>query len=291
MTRKIAVSACLLVGLSAAGCKHETITPMPEVLPSAGLLLRCERVRLAPHLELRRLELLRSNISNDFYPFNVSRAVRMSGLVSKLYVWRAGWKFLDYIELPAALPYEAPNVSPDGRRIVYERPDVSPGEGDFPRALRRDRRTYRAAIYDYVTAQRSLLDRFSEVYGLGMASFWRPDSKALAMSTTCFVEGQACLQLAVLDLYGQVILDGSMLPELKGLEFICHSPDGRRIAALRPMTPRVGGRDGGILVEVDPERQTVQAVAEVPPALACRNLGRFERLVAWNSDGHCQLAQ
>jgi len=292
MARTAFIPTCLLALLSAGGCKHETTRPMPGVLPSAGLLLRCQRVRLAPHLELRQFELLRSSLSNDFYPFNVSRAADASPLVSKLYVWRSwAWRFLDHVELPPVEAYDAPNVSDDGRRIIYERPEISEGEGEFPRAYPRDRRTYGVAIYDYVTDQKFLPEGFSEVYGLGSASFWRPDSQAVAISTTCFVEERPCPQLALLDRCGQVILDASMLPDLRDLEFICHSPDGKRIAALRPVQPRSGGRAGGVLVEVDTDKRAVREVAEVPASLACQHLDHFERLVGWDGDGRCQLRE
>ena len=42
----------------------------------------------------------------------------------------------------------------------------------------------------------------------------------------------------ITDAVGQVVLDGWKMPELKDLEFICHSPDGKRIAALRPARPQ-----------------------------------------------------
>ena len=290
MTGKLLTTAYLLAALLAGGCAHETITPMPGVLPSTGLLLRCERIPLARGLELRRIELLRSDISNDFYPLNVSRGVPVDRLVSQLHV-RDGvrWKFLDFVRMPLAKAHAAANLSGDGQRIIYERPDIAEGEGEFPRAYPRDRRTYRVAIYDRRTGRRALLDRFAELYSLGAASHWRPDGQAAAFTTTCYVDDQPCPQVAVVDACGQAILDAEMMPELRNLEFISYSPDGARIAALRPSKPRTGGRDGGALVEVNVEEQTLKDVAEISPPLACEYLNRFGQMVVWDADGHCRL--
>jgi len=286
------VIAVALAAASAGGCRHETVTPMPGVLPAAGLLLRCERIRLNSHLELRRLELLRSDVSNDFYPLNVSRAAHADWLVSKLYV-RKGWKweFLDYAEIPLAGRRHAANISEDGHRIIYERPNVAEGEGDLPRAYPRDCRTYSVVIYDRAAGRKFVLEDFLELYGLGTASHWRPDGEAVAFSTTCYLDGQPCPQLAILDACGNVILDGSRMPALRGMEFICYSPDGRRIAALRPARPRSDGRGGGMLVEIDVAARSVREVGEIPALLACRHIGRFERLVKWDAAGGCDLKQ
>lgn len=292
MTRKAIIAACLPALLWACGCRHETITPVPDVMLSAGLLLRWERVPLASGLELRRIELLRSDVSNDFYPLNVSRARPADRLVSQLHVRRwLRWQFLDYVEMPLAEAHAAANVSPDGRRIIYERPDIAEGEGRFPRAYPRDRRTYRVAIYDRRTGRRLLLEDFAELYGLGSASHWRPDGQAAAITTTCYVDGQPCPQVAIVDTCGQVILGAQIMPELRDLEFICHSPGGARLAALRPARARCGGREGGVLVEVDVAGRTVRDVAEITPALACEHLDRFEEMVVWDADGHCRLRE
>jgi len=278
----------LALAAAAAGCRHETIEPMPGVMLSPGVLLRTERVRLDPSLELRRYELLASDVSNDFYPFNIPRAKAVDRLLSKLFVRQGGdWRFLDYVTMPRPRA----GVSPDGGRIIYEKPDVHITEGDWPPAYAHDRRARRVAIRHVPTDQRFVLDCYGEVSGLGQASHWRPDGMQVAFTTTCFSSKPFSRQLVVLDLCGKVLLDGSKVKDLLGLEFIAYSPDGRRIAALRPADPAGDGRQGGTLVEVDVEARAVRDVAEVPAAVACKHVGRFERLVTWDSDGHCTLKQ
>ncbi len=305
MARRVLAAACSLMLLWAGGCRHETVRPVPGMMLSTGMLLRSEKVPLASELELRRIELLHSKISNDFYPLNVPSATSVDRFVSQLYV-REGlkWKFLDFIEMRLARRHDAPNLSPDGKRIIYERPDVSPGEGEYPRAYPPDRRTHRVAIYDVRTHRRFLMDRFAELYALGYASFWSPDGQVAAITTTCYPEAEGsnggetllvsagpCRQLALVDPCGQVILDAEALPALVELEFISFSPDGSRIAALRPVEPRHQGRNGGTLVEVDPRTRTATDLAEVTPQQACRYLDHFERMVVWDADGHCRLEQ
>jgi len=292
MTARLAILVCLLATVSTGGCRHETIAPMPDVLPSAGVLLQCRTVPLGRDFQLRRFEVLRSDVGNEFYPFNVPRAAPVGRLVSKLYVRRGiAWQFVDFVEMPEAESGAAANLSSDGQLVIYERPKIADGEGQFPRAYPRDRRTYQVCIYDRRTGQRFTAGRFSEVYGLGSSRHWRADGEAAAISTTCFVDGRPCPQLAILNACGQVVLDAATLPELRGLEFICYCPGAERIAALRPARPRVGGRDGGTLVEVDVDQRTVKAVGEIPAALACKHLGEIDRLVEWTADGHCRVRE
>jgi len=277
--------------LPAAGCReHPTITPRPGVMPSAGMLVRTVRVPLAWTVELRRYELLKSDVSNDFYPHNVARARPADRLTSKLFVrGERGWSFLDFAEMPAAGAYGAANVSSSGDRIVYERPDIVDGEGKWPRAYPRNRRTRRVAIAHLSTGQRFLLDCFTEVYGLGRASFWHPDEQSLALTTTCVKDEPAVRYLVVLDACGLVVLDAAALPGLKDLEFIAWGPDGKRIAALRSRDAREGGRRGGTLFEVDVARRAVREVADVPTTLGCRYVGRYEHLIRWDAHGRCAL--
>ena len=290
MMRRLLLLACLPAMPWLGGCRHETITPAPGMMNVTGLLLRCETIPLTPHLQLRRMELLQSDVSNDFWPWNVSRAVPADRLVSQLYV-REGlaWKFLDFVEMPLAKSYTAANLSGDGERIIYERPDISEAEGQLARIYPRNRRTQRVVIYDHRTRRRFALDRFTELHSLGSASHWRPDGQAAAITTTCYLDGKPCPQVAIVDACGQVMLDAETMPELAGLEFISYSPDGSRLAALRPRQLRLGGRLGGGLVEVDAASRTVTEVAEISPGRACQHLGHFDRMVVWGADGHCRL--
>lgn len=281
---------CLLALLAAGGCRHATITPVPGLLPRTGMLMRTERIGLARRLELRRYELLHSDVSNDFYPFNVARAQPVDALVSKLFVRAGGaWRFQDFVEMPRAEDSGAANVSPDGLRVVYERPDVTDGEGDWPRAYPRDRRARRVAIRHLGNGQPFLLDCFTEVYGLGGASHWRSDGAQLAFTTTCVDSQPHVRQLVVLDACGKRLLDASTVEALDGLEFISYSPGGKRIAALRPVEPRTAGRSGGMLVEVDLESRTVSNVAEIPSLLGCKHVGRFDKLIGWDGQDRCRL--
>jgi len=295
MTRLWASTAwALLSGL--AGCAHETITPVPGVLPSAGMLLETQRVRLTPNLELRRYKLLKSDVGNVAYPLNVQRAKFADRLVAKLFVRRGeNWHFLDFADMPRARSYLAPNLSPAGTRIVYERPVVDSTEGPWPRAYPRDRRGRCVVIRHLETDLQFQLQQYTDVYGLGLASHWRPDGQQVAFTTDCARAGRAGgtdrWQLVVLDATGQVVLDAERLKGLAGLEFIAYSPDGKRIAALKPTEPRAAGRRGGKLVELDLTARKLRTVAEVPALLACKYVGRFEKLVAWDAQGRCRLAK
>ncbi|KPK82949.1 MAG: hypothetical protein AMJ81_08775 [Phycisphaerae bacterium SM23_33] len=282
----------LLWALLAAGggCKHATIAPMPGLLPSTGMLMRTTRIPLSSRLELRRYELLNSDVGNEFYPFNISRAKPVDTLASKLFAWKGwAWQFQDFVEMPRAEVFNAANVSPDGRRVVYERPDVTEGEGEWPRAYSRDRRTRRVAIRHLDNGQRFLLDCYTEMYGLGRASHWRHDGAELAFTTTCVKGSPHVRQLVVLDACGRTLLDVATMKELEGLEFISYSPKGSRIAALRPIEPNAGGRSGGMLVEVDLEKRTVANVAEVAPLVGCKHVDQFEKLIKWDKEGRCRL--
>lgn len=290
MRTSLLIGAVVVIAVSAGGCRHETIQPMPGVLPSVGMLLHTQSVHLARDVQLRRYDSLQSDVSNDFYPFNISRAKAHNQLVSKLYVWEmGGWRFADFVIMLRANNGSSANVSPDGRRVVYERPDVSTAEGDWPRAYSRDRRARRVAIRHVGTGQSFVSDRLTEVYGLAADSHWRADGEQVAFTTTCGVNGKPVRQMVVLDACGKVLLDAESVADLAGLEFIGYSPDGDRIAALRPNEPGGLGRQGGILVEVDVAEREVRDVAEVPAELACQHPGRYDRIIQWNDEGRCGL--
>ena len=289
MTRLLLLTAWALLG-GLIGCAHETITPVGGPPPSAGMLLETQRVRLAANVELRRYKLLKSDLGNEAYPLNVQRAKFADTLVSKLYVRRGeDWCFLDYADMPRARSYLSANLSPDGTRIIYERPVVDSTEGQWPRAYPRDRRRRCVTIRHLQTGLTFLLSQYTDVYGLGLASHWRRDGEQLAFTTGCADGGRDRWQLVVLDATGRVLLDAARLKDLAGLEFITYSPNGKRIAALRPEEPRAGGRRGGQLVELDVAAGTVRTVADVPPLLACKYVGRFEELIAWDAQGRCRL--
>ena len=281
--RRVYLTACVLA--LAAGChRHPTITPMPGVLPSAGMLVRTNRVRLSRHLELRQYELLSSDISNDMYPFNIARAKPAGKLVSRLYARRGlGWRREDYARLPSIDNARMIYVSPKGRRVLYEHPDVGENEGELPLAYGPGRRVHSVAIYDHRLDRKYVLDCFMKIVSLGGASHWRRDGEAVAFTTTACREGsEPVSELVVLDATGQVILSSEQMPEVIGLEFISFSPDGSRIAALRPLEAGCGGRSGGFIVVIDPAKRTVEPVAGVPALLVGKYLGRFEDLVKWD---------
>jgi hypothetical protein len=148
-------------------------------------------------------------------------------------------------------------------------------------------------IYHRRTGERFVLDCLTELDGLGSSSFWRGDEEALAFTARCMDAEPFVRGLVVTDGCGQVRLGPREAPALEGLEFICHSPDGRRIAALRPTTGGrgVGGRLGGMLVEVDVRSRTVRNVAEVPAAVGCRHVRQYDRLVRWDESGRCSLRE
>ena len=283
LTLLVAAGAALL-----SGCRHETIQPFPGLQPTTGLLLQREVVPLGMRLKLERYRQLRTDISNDFYPFNIPCTTPGDRMVSKLFVLSGvKWKEVDFVNMPLAESYAAANVSPDGRRIVYERPDVTSGEGDWPRAYSRQRRTRRVAIYHVGTGRRYVLPCFTELYGLSHESFWRTDGKTLAATITCEEKVPGLRGLIVLDSVGKVLLDPTMMPELLGLEFIAHGPDGR-IAALRPNDPGEHGGTGGVLVEVDTNKRTAEEIARIPGDLASRHVGRMDELIRWTG-GHLEL--
>jgi len=290
MRAALLVSACVVF----AGCtglpRDDAVTPVPGVLPRAGMLMRTDRIPLSDRLELRRYEIYKSDVSNDFYPYNIPRGKPAGRLTSKLFVLQAdGWQFLDFVEMPLAEPFSAANVSPSGERVIYSRPDVSSGEGAWPRLYSHDRRSRQVAIYHLKTGERFVLGEITDVESLGKATFWRNGEQTLTFTARCVAKRPFIRGLVVTDGVGQVLLDGWTMPALKDLEFICHSPDGKRIAALRPVKPQVGGSLGGTLVEVTPEARTVRDVASIPSALGCNFVGRYEQLVEWTPAGECRL--
>jgi len=282
--------AALVAGVWVGGCRVKTVVPAPGVMPAAGMLRRCERIPLSMHLQLRRYTLLRAKVSNDFYPVNLLGAKQVDRLVSCLYARKSlRWKRVGYAEIPHARPYRAANTSGDGRRIIYERPDVDDDENASPRAYPHDRRTYRVAIHHTDTARTFVLDRYSSVAGLGAASYWRHDGEAVAITTSGLRGGALCRELVVLDAFGHTLLDSSDLPALAGLTYITFSPDGRRIAALRPAGESGDGSDGGMLVEIDVVQRTIRLAGTITPVAAGRCRGRFDRLVNWDGDGQCSV--
>ncbi len=285
--RRAILTACVLAGL-AAGCN---VRPMPGQLLSARMLLETRRVRLSWYLEYRLHTLLASDISNDFYPLNLGSTEPVERILAHLYA-RDGLRkrWVDFAELPQGQTNPWIYVAPDGRKILYERPDVDNVEGKFPRAYRHDVRVYRVAIYNQRTGLRFLIDEFNEIFSVGTASYWRSDGQAVAFTTTTARPGgEVVSELVVLDSCGQVMLCSKSLPELAGLEFICFSPGGQRIAALRPVKAKCGGVSGGVLVEVDTEQQTVRDVGEISASLACKYVDRFETLVEWSDEGACSV--
>ena len=259
---------------------------MPKQLLAAGLLVKTEIVPLSGLTQLREYTLLRSNVSNDFYPFNVPQAEHVDKLVPRLFVYNGlTWVFLDFAYLPRADVFDAPNLSRDNDHIVYMRPDVTVGEGQYPRFHDPNLRSYRVAIYHRQTRERVLLDGFTEVYGVGSSSFWRPDAQQLAFTTTGCIEGQPqCRQLVVLNCAGQTVLDGNRFAQLKGLEFMSWSPDGKRVAALRPTKPNIFGQGGGRVEVLDLANLSVKFAGEIDGPLAAQYAGRLDEAIRWDGE-------
>jgi len=288
--RRVHLAACLLLA-AAGGCAYQTTTPLPKTLPSAGILVRCNHERLNLYYQVREYELLTSDVSNDLYPFNILSAQPSGKLVPRLYAWRTvWWEEIDFAELPHERRARKAHISRDGRRIIYERPEVGTEEGEFPRSHDGDRRVYRVAIYDHAAKQRFVLDGFTSVSGLGGDSHWRRDGSAVAFTTDTCLDGKpAVRELVVLDACGQVLLSSRQVGELAGLEFIGFSPDGTRLAALRPAKAQAGACHGGVLVEVDVAKRTASDIGEMPGTLAAEHAGRLERAVKWDDNGHCSV--
>ena len=284
------VWVCVLGSLCVGCQRNDVVTPAPGVLPLAGMLLKTYRVPLSDRLELRRYSIHESDVSNDFYPYNISRGKPAGSLVPKLFLLDGrDWRRLDFVEMPLAEPLNSPNLSASGNRLLYARPDISLGEGDWPWLYPHDLRSRQAAVFHVDTNQRFMLVEYTEVQSLGKASFWHPAERTVAFTTRCTASRPFLRTLAIVDETGLKVLDGRTMPALTDLEFICHSPDGKHIAALRPTKPGVGGSAGGTLVEVTPATRTVRDVAPIQSSLGCRFVGRYDQLVGWDAQGRCEL--
>ena len=58
--RRVHLAVCLLSAL-AAGCKYQTVTPLPKTIPAAGMLVRCDHERLNLYFQMRHYKLLASD--------------------------------------------------------------------------------------------------------------------------------------------------------------------------------------------------------------------------------------
>lgn len=282
---------CLMSLVSLCGCRQSK-QPMPGVMPSAGMLLDSQTVPLSSHFQIERCQIYRSPYGNAWYPLNVSSAKPAEKLLTKLFRSSGGgWKFLDFAEIPRAEGGPCPNASHDGRMILFQMPDVSKQEGEYPRQYPGDRRTYRVMIYDSRQDKHFPLDAYCRIYSLGWGSLWRADDSAIAFTAVCSQDATAVGQLVITDPYGHPLLDASRLTDLVGLEFICFSPDGKKVAALRPLDAKAGAREGGTLVEVDIAQGTLRNAGEVSALLACQNINHIECLVNWDDRGQATVAE
>ncbi len=278
----------LLAGaISLAGCQTSETVPMPGVLPSTGMLLKCVKTPLSSSYRLDVCQIYRSPYGNGIYPFNIASASPAEKILGRLYRRNglSAWTFLDFADLPKAQPNNCPSVSHDGRLLLYMSPDVSRQEGDYPRQYPTDRRTYRVFLYDSLQGVKFSLDQYCRVYSLGWACQWRRDDSAIGFTAVCSSDAGAVGQLVVTDPYGNVLLDASRQGDLVGLEFVAFSPDGQTVAALRPANSQAGAKDGGELVEVDIESATLRSAGQISPTLACRYIEHIERLIEWTPEG------
>lgn len=293
MAKRMAVLAALAMALLAggAGC-YKNIAPMPGVLPATGLLFKSEVTPLSEHFRLAQCEILESPYSNTFYPFNVSSAKPSDHLVTKLDKHTgATWEFADYIAIRRFKSNQSPNLSSDGRKIIYNRPTISPGESAYPRMYAPDKRTYHVVVLDNQLGKRFQLGNFCRVYGLGWASFWNADNSSIAFTTLCAAQCGLGMELVVTDAFGNPKLMSTTLPAMAGLEFISWSPKGNYVAALRPVNPDTDGSGGGMIIEIDVDNALYREVGPVTPTAASDNADHYERLVVWGDNGRCQVRQ
>lgn len=293
MAKRMAVLAALAMALlsGGAGC-YKNIAPMPGVLPATGLLFKSELTPLSGHFRLAQCEILESPYSNTFYPFNVASAKPSDRLITKLDKSAgASWEFADYVTIRRFKGRQSPNLSNDGRKIIYMRPEISSGESAYPRAYPVDKRTYRVVVLDNQLGKRYQLGTFCRVYGLGWASFWSADNTSIAFTTRCAAQRGLEMELVVTDGFGNPKLMSTTLPAMAGLEFISWSPKGNYLAALRPVNPDTNGSGGGMVIEIDVDNALFREVGPITPTAASYNADHFERLVVWGDNGRCQVRQ
>ena len=172
-------------------------------------------------------------------------------------------------------------ISPDGQRILYDLPEVTPDEGSYPRVQPRGVRPRTVAIYNKAAGRPFMINGFGSIYTDGRSSCRRRQGDLAGFTTYCMRENCEAWGLAVVDYGGRIVKDSATQPGLLGLEFVAWSPDGQRIAGLRAVHPGADGEGGGELVEYDLAGDTYRPAGLVSAQQAADNLGRLDRLIDW----------
>lgn len=265
-------------------CTRKGVEPMPGTMKTEGAILRTEEIPIGGDFVLERRQVLLSDYWNDVFPLNVPCADKANDLVSRLLIRKGvGKDFLGWVSMPRVSSQYSPQVSADGRRVVFDSPRVTRLEGQYPRDLGRGIRPRSVMVYSDCTSRPLTVNTFSEVYGVGCANHWRPQNDWAAFTTYCRQPDCEVWSLAVISYGGNVLFDANNVIELSGLEFIGWSPDGQRIAALKPDKLHTDGEGGGVLMEFNLADQRVRTVAAISPELASENLGKFERIIYWEA--------
>lgn len=292
MKRTVLLMGVLSALAAGVGCKREGLQPMPETLPSEGVILHTWELPVGGGFVLQHQEVLVSEVWNDVFPLNASIAEPAAQLVSRLYLIADMRKqFISWVSMPEAGPFRCRELSPDGRRIIFDMPLVAKQEDNYPRVQTRGIRPRVVGIYSKQVGKVLTVDDFSEVYSLSRSTLWRKGNDLAAFTTFCRLPDCESWGLTVVSYSGRIVLDIRVHRQLQGLEFIAWSPDGRRLAALRPVKPQADGEGGGDLVEIDLATGAVREIDTVSSELSVEHLGRFERIIQWSADGTLQPIQ
>ena len=277
----LAVWMLCCVGLA---CTRKGVQPMPGTLNTEGAILKTEEIPIGGDFILERRQVLLSDYWNDVFPLNVPCVEKAGDLVSRLLTRKGVSRdFIGWVSMPRVSSQYSPQVSADGRRVVFDSPRITRLEGQYPRDLGRGIRMRSVMVYSDCTSRALTVNTFSEVYGVSCANHWRPGNDWAAFTTYCRQPDCEVWSLAVISYGGNVLFDANNVIELSGLEFIGWSPDGQRIAALKPDKPHADGEGGGVLMEFNLADQRVRTVAAISPELASENLGKFEQIIYWEA--------
>lgn len=282
--RRAVLISLILAGALLGCCRTDTV-PMPGRMNSEGLLLKTQEVQLGGGYILQHQQILKSDLWNDFYPFNVAGSKPVQEIVNRLYVIDMMKKQLvDWADI-SETSYRCPQISRDGERIVFNRPEVSPArDGEYPAANLRDIRTSNVALYSKEVGKVILLDNFNGVYAASHSNLWRKQCDWAAFTAYCHMEGGDVWGLVVVGYGGEVQFSPLTMNELTGLEFIAWSPDGSKIAALRPAKPQSRGEMGGELVEFDLAKKALRTVGTISPDLAANHLNELQEIIDWHGN-------
>ncbi len=275
----LAAGACL------AGCNAcREYQPMPGTMNCEGVVLRTQWADVGTPFTLERREVLIGPVWNDVFPLNVASAKPVEQLISRLYRLRDQQRqFISWAVMPRADGDDGRMyASPVGARVLFNLPDVTPADRDMPRRRLDGLRRRRVAIYSDQAGRAIRLEQFAGVWSVGEGSHWDATGQFAAFSTVGQDRSADVKGLAVVHFSGRVLADPRNNPALRELLFIGWSPDGKRIAALRPATDDLDGAGGGELVELDIESGRTRPAGQIEPELAVGNLAAMDRVVTWS---------